>query len=62
MVLIPNTLELATLWISPALAAEAKAHARLTFETDFVPIPFDADGTLDQEWLFPESWRARRGR
>ena len=33
----------------------------LAFGTDFRPIPFDADGTLDQEVLFPESVRGRSG-
>ena len=30
------------------------------FETDFRPIPFDQEGNLEQEELFPESQRARR--
>ena len=62
MVLIPNTLELTTLWVTRPLAGEVEAHPGLRFETDFAPIPFDAVGTLDQESLFPESVRARRGR
>ena len=61
MVLIPNTLELTTLWVTPALAAEVEAGAGLSFETDFTPIPFDEAGCLDQEALFPESLRGRRG-
>ncbi|GAC1300737.1 MAG: lactate racemase domain-containing protein [Isosphaeraceae bacterium] len=60
LVMIPNTLELTTLWISPALAGEVAAHETLAFETKFAPIPFDETGTLDQETLFPESTRARR--
>jgi hypothetical protein len=60
MVLIPNTLELNTLWITPPLEAEVKAHPHLTLETDFQPIPLSADGFLDQETLFPESVRGRR--
>jgi hypothetical protein len=60
MVVIPNTLELNTLWVTPALEAEVKAHPHLAFETDFRPIPFSPDGWLDQEGLFPESIRARR--
>src|SRR5262249_34116034 len=31
MVLIPNTLELATLWVTPALADEVEAHPSLAF-------------------------------
>ena len=60
LVLIPNTLEVKTLWISPALEAEARANPHLSIEGDFGPIPFGADGMLDQEGLFPESVRGRR--
>jgi hypothetical protein len=62
MVLIPNTLELTTLWVTPPLAAEVQAHPGLAFETDFRPLPLDELGTLDQEALFPESVRGRRAR
>jgi hypothetical protein len=62
LVVIPNTLELKSLYVSPALAEEVQAHAHLDFEGDFAPIPFGPDGTLDQERLFPESVRGRRGR
>lgn len=60
MALIANTLELATFWVTPPLAAEVEAHAALVFETDFAPIPLNDAGTLDQETLFPESVRGRR--
>ena len=60
LVVIANTLELNTLWVSPALEAEVRAHPHLTFETGFEEIPFSADGTLDQETLFPQSVRGRR--
>jgi Lactate racemase N-terminal domain len=60
MVLIPNTLELTTLWVTPALADEVKAHPELTFDTDFLPIPLDSGERLVQEQLFPQSHRARR--
>ena len=43
----------------PARSRPTRASA---FETDFPPIPFDADGHLDQESLFPESVRGRRRR
>ena len=62
MVLIPNTLELTSLWVTPALAAEVEAHPELSLETEFRPIPFDDRDNLEQERLFPESHRARRGR
>jgi hypothetical protein len=60
LVVIPNTLELNTLWVSPALDAEVAAHSHLTRETDYLPAPFSMDGTLDQESMFPESVRGRR--
>jgi hypothetical protein len=60
LVVVPNTLELTTLWVSAALEAEVRAHSHLKRETDYQPIPFSHDGTLDQEGLFPESVRGRR--
>ncbi len=60
LVVIANTLELNTLWVSPALEAEVRAHPHLAFETGFEEIPFSAEGTLDQERLFPQSVRGRR--
>ena len=60
LVVIPNTLEVGTLWVSPAFEGEVEAHPHLHFATDFAPIPFQPDGTLDQEALFPESVRGRR--
>ena len=60
LVVIPNTLELKTLWVSPALEAEVAAHPRLDRETDYGPPPFSAEGTLDQETMFGDSIRARR--
>jgi hypothetical protein len=60
MVVIANTLELTTFWVTPALAPEVEAHPELAFETDFRPIPLDEAGELEQGRLFPESVRARR--
>jgi Lactate racemase N-terminal domain len=62
MVLIPNTLEISSFWISPPLVDEVEAHPELSLETQFRPIPFDERGNLEQELLFPESQRARRPR
>src|SRR5262245_12972789 len=62
MVIIPNTLELTSLWVTRPLADEVEAHPELAFETDFEPMPFDPAGNLNQEHLFPESVRARRRR
>jgi Lactate racemase N-terminal domain len=60
LVLIPNTLELTTLWITRPMAAEVDAHPDLEGHGPFLPIPFDDAGNLDQEALFPESVRGRR--
>ncbi|MBX6314455.1 MAG: DUF2088 domain-containing protein [Isosphaeraceae bacterium] len=60
LVIIPNTLELKTLWVSPALEDEVRNHPHLERETEYQEIPFSPDGTLDQEGLFPESVRGRR--
>jgi hypothetical protein len=60
MVLIPNTLELTTLWVSRALLQDVAADPELALETEFLPIPFSGDDSLEQERLFPESHRARR--
>jgi hypothetical protein len=62
MVLIPNTLELTTLWVTTPMAVEVEAHPNLDRASAFIPIPFDDAGNLDQEALFPESVRGRRGR
>ncbi len=60
LVLIPNTLELATIWVSKALEAEVEAHPHLDRESGFGPLPFSALGALEQEAMFPESVRGRR--
>jgi hypothetical protein len=62
MVLIPNTLEIASFWVSAALAPLVDADPELRIETEFLPIPFDTQGNLEQERLFPESQRGRRPR
>jgi hypothetical protein len=62
VVVIPNTLELTDLWISPALEDEVKANPQLSRETDYSPIPFSEDGWLLQNTLFPDSIRGRRRR
>ena len=57
---IPNTLEVAELWVSPALAAEAKSHPHLELVGAPRQLPFDGSGNLRQEELFPHSVRGRR--
>lgn len=58
--IIPNTLELETLWVSPKLWEEAAAIPHLRRHADMAPLPMDAHGNLQQEKLFPESVRGRR--
>jgi hypothetical protein len=60
IVVIPNTLELNTMYVSPPLDAEVISHPHLTRETDYLDVSFSLDGTLDQESMFPESVRGRR--
>ena len=60
MVLIPNTLELTSFWVTSPLAADVAGHSELRVESEFLAIPFDRQGNLEQERLFPESQRARR--
>jgi hypothetical protein len=57
---IPNTLELAELRVSPALAEEARTRPHLEVGDDLRPLPFDAADNLEQEQLFPHSVRGRR--
>ena len=48
--------------IAGTVAAPRIPNPKLRFESGFEPIPFSAEGALDQETLFPESLRSRRGR
>jgi hypothetical protein len=59
---IPNTLEVAELWVSAPLAAEAKGNPNLDLVGEPMPLPFDSAGRLMQEKLFPHSVRGRRGK
>ena len=58
--LIPNTLEVAELWVSAPLAEEARQRLDLQVVGEPQPLPFDEAGNLLQEQLFPHSIRARR--
>ncbi|MBV8312914.1 MAG: hypothetical protein JO344_21225, partial [Planctomycetaceae bacterium] len=62
MVVIPNTLELKTLWVSPPLEDEVRNHPHLKRDTEYLPIPLSPGGTLDQAAMFPHSIRALRGK
>ena len=59
MAVIPNTLELSELWVSPA-AGGGGAQPHLKVEGEPRPLPFDVTGNLRQEELFPHSVRGRR--
>ncbi len=61
MVLIPNTLELTTLWVTPPMAAEVEAHPELAFETDFLPIPLDGRGASCRSACSPRACGAGIG-
>jgi hypothetical protein len=60
IVVIPNTLEVKTLWVSSPLEEEVRTHPHLARETGYQPMPIGDDGSLNLVGLFPESVRARR--
>jgi hypothetical protein len=60
MAVIPNTLELAEVCVSPALLDEAAKNPHLRIDGAPVGIPFDEAGNVVQEELFPHSVRGRR--
>ncbi|QJW95926.1 nickel-dependent lactate racemase family protein [Frigoriglobus tundricola] len=57
---IPNTLEVAEVWVSAPLAADMRGRPHLEFVGEPIALPFDATGNLIQEKLFPHSVRGRR--
>lgn len=59
---IPNTLEVAEMWVSPALAEAAAGLPGLEVVGGPRELPFDAAGNVVQEELFPHSVRGRRNR
>jgi len=62
MAVIPNTLEVADLWVSAPLLAEAKTRRHLEVAGESRPLPFDDSGTLQLTKLFPHSVQGRRAR
>jgi hypothetical protein len=60
LAVVPNTLEVAEVWVSPALLADLKGNPHLELVGAPQPLPFDATGNLMQEKLFPHSVRGRR--
>ncbi|HEX3148736.1 MAG TPA: lactate racemase domain-containing protein [Gemmataceae bacterium] len=59
--IVPNTLEVAELWVSKALVDAGRANEKLAVGKEGRPMTFDASGNLEQEKLFPHSVRAKRG-
>ena len=57
---IPNTLEVAEMWVSEPLLELAKSNRDLEIVSGLQPMPFDANGNLRQEEMFPHSVRGRR--
>lgn len=60
MVIIPNTLELETLFVSEALLAEARALPGLSVSDSPISWPIDEKGALRQSELFPKANQGRR--
>jgi hypothetical protein len=61
LVIIPNTLELAELWVSSPLVQEARTNPQLQVTGELQALPLDGQGNVQQEQLFPHSVRGRRG-
>lgn len=61
MALIPNTLEVAELWVTKPLIDEAKGSPHLKVTGELQPLKFDAHDNIDQKKLFPHSVCGRRG-
>jgi hypothetical protein len=60
LAVIPNTLELAELWVSPPLWEEARGRPDLERAGALRSLPFDPAANLPQGQLFPASTRGRR--
>ncbi|MEY4613841.1 MAG: hypothetical protein RL179_1814 [Planctomycetota bacterium] len=60
MVIVPNTLELAELYVSTPLLDEVKKNKDLLITGDSFELNFDGSGNLNQKKLFPNSAQGRR--
>lgn len=60
MAIIPNSLELERLWVSPCLLNEAKERKDLVVEKECGPLDFNPQGNLNTAALFPHSVPGRR--
>jgi hypothetical protein len=58
--IIPNTLEVAELWVSKALADQARLNPHLEVSEEPVALPFDSAGNVKQAEMFPHSTQGRR--
>jgi hypothetical protein len=58
--IIPNTLEVAEMWVSNPLVEEARKNPNLEVVGEARSVPFNAAGNVEQEKLFPHSVRGRR--
>lgn len=62
LAVIPNTLELARLWVSGPVAEECRGRRDVVVHDLVRQLEFDERGELPQEDLFPDSVRGRRRR
>lgn len=60
MVVVPNTLELAELYVSAPLLEEVRKNKDLAISGDSFELQFDGSGNLNQKALFPHSAQGRR--
>ena len=60
MVVVPNTLELAELYVSAPLLEEVRKNKDLAISGDSFELQFDDKGNLNQKALFPHSAQGRR--
>lgn len=60
LAVIPNTLELTELWVTPPVLDEARGNPHLEVAGEARPLPFDPAGNLRQGDLFPHGVRSRR--
>ncbi len=57
---IPNSLEVAELWVSKVLADAARSNRALEVGSTATAVPFDSADNVRQEVMFPHSVRGRR--
>jgi hypothetical protein len=60
MVVVPNSLELAELYVSAPLLEEVRKNKDLAISGDSFELQFDDKGNLNQKALFPHSAQGRR--